>query len=349
MTPELLQKLEHIIARNQQTDDSAVVFQLKQLLYDNEIHSEKEVISITELVTENLRQLKTETFQNDIVKTGFRDLDNVIGGFLPGEFVVIGGRPAMGKTTFLVDLSLNISKTVPLLYITLELSDKQLTNRFIASLSEIPVYPTKQQTMTSAEWERINSIDREFADHQLFILDNRNNDISTLKMHCEKQIRENGVKVIVIDYLQLAGSYQHRKYRELEVSYVCRELKNIAKEHNVCVIVSSQLNRSVENRCGAEGKRPQLADLRESGAIEQNADKVILLHRPEYYGIREDCEGNTLDGIAEFIVAKNRNGVTGEVRLHFDCKIPKFGSFEGFKSDFTFSSDRLKEIEEIPF
>ena len=223
MTPELLQKIEHIIARNQQTDDSAVVFQLKQLLYDNENHNEKEVISITELVTENLRQLREKTFQNDIVETGFRDLDNVIGGFLPGEFVVIGGRPAIGKTTFLVDLSLNISKTVPLLYITLELSDKQITNRFIASLSEIPVYPTKQQIMTSVEWERINSIDREFSDHQLFILDNRNNDIPILKMHCEKQIREKGVKVIVIDYLQLASSYQHRKYRELEVSYVCRE------------------------------------------------------------------------------------------------------------------------------
>jgi len=346
MTPELLQKLEHIIARNKQTDDSDVVFQLKQLLYDNESHSQKEVISITELVTEYLSRLREETYQNDIIKTGFQDLDNVIGGFFPDEFVVVGGRPAIGKTTFLVDLSLNISKTVPLLYITLELSDKQLTNRFIVSLSEIPMHSTKQQTITSAEWERINSIERGFTDHQLFILDNRSNDIFTLKMHCEKQIRENGVKVIVIDYLQLASSYQHRKYRELEVSFICRELRSIAKEHNVCIIVSSQLNRSVENRCGTEGKRPQLTDLRESGSIEQNADKVILLHRPEYYGICEDNEGNSLIGIAEIIVAKNRNGITGEVRLHFDCKIPKF---RDIKNDFTFSSDRLKEMEEVPF
>jgi replicative DNA helicase len=349
MTPELLQKIENIIARNQQTDDKTVVFQLKQLLYDNEILSEKEVKSIAELVTESLRQLKAESFQNDIIKTGFRDLDRLIGGFLPGELVIIGGRPAMGKTAFLVDLSLNISKIVPLLYITLELSDEQLTNRFIASLSEIPAHLTKQQAITSAEWEHINSIEKKITDHQLFLLDNQHNTISILRTHCEKQIRENGVKVIIIDYLQLASSYQHRKYRELEVSFVCRELKNIAKKHNVCIIASSQLNRGIENRSGMEGKRPQLADLRESGAIEQDADKVILLHRPEYYNIFTDNEGNSLTGIAEIIVAKNRNGITADVRLHFDYKIPKFRDFVNFKNDFAFSSGRLKDLEEVPF
>ncbi|MDR1115933.1 MAG: DnaB-like helicase C-terminal domain-containing protein [Tannerella sp.] len=350
MTPELQQKIEDIIAHGQQIDDRAVVSQLKKLLYENGNFDEKDTKPIAELVAEGLRQLKTETPQNGVFKTGFKDLDSLTGDFFPGEFIVVGGRPAMGKTTFLVDLSLNISNTVPLLFVTLDLSGEQLANRFIASLSEVPAHRLLQKTLSEKEWERIDKTEKKFADHQLFVLDSRNNGITAIKAHCEKQIRENGVKVIVVDYLQLIRSNQHWRQRVDEVSYASRELKEIAREHNVCVIVSSSLNRSAEYRDGIEGKRPILADLRESGAIEQDADKVILLHRPEYYKIFEGDKGKDISGITEFIVAKNRNGATNEVRLLFDAEIPQFKTLVDVKKNFKFSSKRLKDIDEdLPF
>jgi replicative DNA helicase len=348
MTPELQQKIENIIARNQQTYDRGVVLQLKKLLYENEYSTETDTKPIVELVAENLHRLKTETPKNGILKTGFQELDKAIGGFLPGEFIVIGGRPAMGKTTFLVDVSLTISKTVPLLFVTLDFSGELLTTRFIASLSKIPTHRLLQKNLNEAEWERIDATEQAFADHQLFVLDNRNNTINAIKALCEKQIRENGVKAIVVDYLQLIRSNQQWKQRVDEVSVISRELKDMAREHNVCVIVSSALNRSIEHRYGE--KQPQLSDLRDSGAIEQDADKVILLHRPEYYRIIEDEKGNKMAGIAEFIVAKNRNGATGTTQLLFDAEIPKFKSPVNTKKKFTFSSDRLKELDdELPF
>jgi replicative DNA helicase len=350
MTPELLLKIENIIAHGQQVDDRAVVSQLKKLLYENEYSTETDTKPIAGLVAENLRRLKTETPENDVFKTGFQELDKAIGGFLPGEFIVIGGRPAMGKTTFLVDVSLNISKTVPLLFVTLDFSDELLTTRFIAALSEIPAQQLLQKNLNAAEWERIDATEKKFADRQLFVLDSRNNGITAIKAHCEKQIRENGVKVIVVDYLQLVRSNQHWRQRVDEVSFASRELKNMAQEHNVCVIVSSSLNRSVENRYGMEGKHPQLSDLRDSGAIEQDADKVIFLYRPEYYKITEDERGNDISGTVEFVVAKNRNGVTGDVRLLFDAEIPKFKTPVNAKEKFAFSSARLKEVDnELPF
>lgn len=348
MTPELQQKIEDVIARNRQADDSIVVSQLKKLLYESERFAEKDTKPIAELVAGNLCRLKTETPQNDVFRTGFQHLDNAIGGFLPGEFIVVGGRTAIGKTTFLVDLSLNISRAVPLLFVTLDFSGEQLTNRFIASLSRVPARLMLQRAISEAEWERIATVEKAFADRQLFVLDSRNNDVSTIKAHCEKQIRENGVRVIVVDYLQLVNSSQHWRQRVDEVSSVSRELKNMAREHNVCVIVSSSLNRSAEYRHGTEGKRPQLADLRESGAIEQDADKVILVHRPEYYRISEEEKGKSLTGIAEFIVAKNRNGATGDVRLLFDAEIPKFKNLVNGKEEFVFSPDRLKELDDEP-
>jgi replicative DNA helicase len=348
MTPELQQKIENIIACNQQTDDRGIVLQLKKLLYENKYATETDTKPIAGLVAENLHRLKTETPKNGVFKTGFQELDKAIGGFLPGEFIVIGGRPAMGKTTFLVDVSLNISKTVPLLFVTLDFSDELLTTRFIASLSKIPTHRLLQKSLNEAEWERIDATEQEFAGHQLFVLNSRNNTITAIKALCEKQISENGVKVIVVDYLQLIRSNQHWKQRVDEVSVISHELKDMAREHKVCVIASSALNRGVEYRYGE--KQPQLSDLRDSGAIEQDADKVILLHRPEYYRITEDERGNKLTGIAEFIVAKNRNGATGTTQLLFDAEIPKFNPPVNAKKKFTFSSNRLKELDdELPF
>jgi replicative DNA helicase len=345
MTQELQYQIENIINRNPQADDRDILFQLKQLIYEAELQNsaEKDAKSIADLVAENIRQLNGETHQNAIIKSGFDELDRLIGGFRAGEFVVVGGRPSMGKTQLLVNMSLHISKTFPVLYVTLDLSEFLLTNRFISSVSGIAGDDILEHNLNEEQKNRLSAIGNEFAKHQLLIHDSRNHSIAALKAHCKKHIWENGVQVIVVDYLQLINSHHHRKYRELEVSFISRELKNMAKDNNVCVIASSQLSRAIESRTGLN-KRPQLSDLRESGAIEQDADKVVFVHRPEYYGFIEDCEGNSLINLVEIIVAKNRNGRIGVVNLTKDNHFTNFRNFVD-KDEFTFSSDRLLELE----
>ena len=345
MTLDLQHKIENIITRNPQADDGEILFQLKQLLYEMELQYSvaEDAKSIADLVAENILQLNGEKNQNNVIKSGFDKFDAHFGGFCPGEFVVVGGRPAMGKTQFLVNLSLHISKTFPVLFVTFDLSEFMLTNRFISSVSEIPAQSILQHDLSVEQKHTLSTIGNEFAKRQLFIHDNFNTSITALKAHCIKQIKENGIQVIVIDYLQFISSYNHRKYRELEVSFISRELKSLSKEYNVCVIASSQLNRGVEGRTSIDGKRPKLSDLRESGAIEQDADKVIFIHRPEYYGITEDHNGESLIGLAEIIVAKNRNGRLGIVNLAINRD---FTNFRNLKTEITFSSSRLLELKE---
>ena len=351
MTTGLQHKIENIIIGNSQADDREIVFQLKQLLSEIELQdgADKEAKNIADIIVENMCQLKGETPQHDFVKSGLEDFDKLIGGFRLGEFTVVGGRPAMGKTQFLINISLNISATVPVLYVTLDLSEFILTSRFISSVTEIPASNILQHNLNATQKYRLADIGNEFTKRQLLIHDCCNTSISALKASCQKLISERGVKVIVVDYLQLMTSHRHRKYRELEVSYISRELKNMAKEHNICVIASSQLNRGVENRTGLHNKCPQLSDLRESGSIEQDADKVLFVHRPEYYGFTEDEEGNSLDCRVDIIVAKNRSGRLGTVYLLRDNEFTNFHNFTGYKNEFTFSSDRLDELKEEPF
>jgi replicative DNA helicase len=303
----------------------------------------EETKSIAQLVEENLEQLNSETDQKNVIKTGFGDLDELMGGFRCGEFIVVGGRPGMGKTHLLVNLSLNISKTFPLLYVTFELSEFQLTSRFISFVSEIPVYKMLQHNLNEEQKHKLSTMNDEFAKYQLFIHDCLDLRIATLKAHCQKQVQENGVKVIVIDYLQLITSDMYRKSnRELEISYICRELRSLAKDFNVCIIVSSQLSRNVEMRSAS--KYPQLSDLRDSGAIEQTADKVLFIYRPEYYGFCEDEEGNSTKNLVTIIVAKNRSGRLGDINL---LKNDDFTTLRDFKNEFSFFSNRLNELEEI--
>ena len=346
MTADLHQKIEEVISRNAQADDREIAFQLKRLLNEFELRDyvDKEAINIADLVAENIRHLNDATYQNIVIRSGFHDFDAQFGGFFPGEFTVVGGRPAMGKTQFLVNIALNISANIPVLYVTLDMSEFSLTNRFISSVTEIPAYNFLRRELSEAQKRRLSAIGNEFRKRQLFIHASSVSSIATLKAHCQKQIQGNDIKVIIIDCLQLLSSHRHRQYRELEVSHISRELKNMAKEHHVCVIVSSQLNRSLESRTGLYNKRPQLADLRDSGAIEQDADKVIFIHRPEYYGFAEDMDGNSLKHVAEIIVAKNRNGAIGEIQLLRDTDFTNFGNKKN--EEFIFSSKRLLEFEE---
>ena len=170
---------------------------------------------------------------------------------------------------------------------------------------------------------------KELYDAPIYVDDTPSLSVFELRTKARRLVREHDIKCIIIDYLQLMNaSGMSFGSREQEVSMISRSLKGLAKELNIPIIALSQLNRGVENRQGAEGKRPQLADLRESGAIEQDADMVCFIHRPEYYKITEDERGNSLVGLAEIIIAKHRNGATGDVRLRFKSEFAKFMNIE---------------------
>jgi replicative DNA helicase len=354
MNQNLISKLENIIG-NRYADEKEVLFRLKQLLIEYEIlhRVTKASKSIAELVSENVQQLQQEAHGGNIIKTGFIDFDQLFGGFGLGEFVVIGARPSMGKTQLLVNLALHFSQSMPVLYFTFDLSDFLLTNRCISSLSGIPVDRMLHHDLSLEEKERLPSFETAFRKHNLFVNDSCNASITAFKVECTKLIQEQGVKVIIVDYLQMMSSTKYRNNRDLEIGLISRELKNIAKDFNVCVIASSQLNRSVESRGGS--KHPQLADLRESGAIEQDADKVIFVYRAEYYGFLCDEDGNNTVGVTDLILAKNRNGKLGSVKLMRDSNFTNFRDFAGYKNTFSFSQNRLDELvdpsdaEDTPF
>lgn len=347
MKQDLKNKIEILIGK-QGLDERELLSNLKQIVYETELQNNvaRESKRIAELVSENINQMQAEMHQWNTIKTGFTDFDRMFGGLGLGEFVVIGGRPSMGKTQLLVNLSLNISSTTPVLYFTFDLSELLLTSRFISSLSGIAVNKILQQELTDEQRNLLVTNSQEIGNYKIFVNDSCNNSFSAMKAICQKHIQENGVKVIIVDYLQMMSSNKYRNNRELEISYISRELKNIAKDFNVCVIATSQLSRAVESRILS--KHPQLSDLRESGAIEQDADKVIFIYRPEYYGLDCDGAGNSTAGLTELILAKNRNGGLGIVKLLHDANFTNYRDFDGFKKEFTFSKSRLNEIEE-PF
>lgn len=345
MKQDIITKIQNIIG-NQNADEKEQLFQLKGVLYEAELRNQvaRESKSIADLVSDSLTQLKGETHQGNAIKTGFAEFDKLFGGFGFGELIVIGGRPSMGKTQLLVNLSLNISVAEPVLYFTFDLSEFALTSRFISSFSGIAVNKILQNELSAEQKDKLASIGNGFSKYKIFVNDSCNNSLTALKAQCLKQIEENGVKVIVVDYLQMMSSSRYRNNREVEISHISRELKNIAKDFNVCVVASSQLSRAVETRGGT--KRPQLSDLRESGAIEQDADKVIFIYRPEYYGLDSDEEGNSTAGLTELILAKNRNGCLGSVNLLRDSNFTNYRDFDEFKHEFSFSKSRLDEINE---
>ena len=228
------------------------------------------------------------------VSTGYYKLDDITSGWQASDLVIIAGRPAMGKTSFALSMAKNIAADlkVPMAFFSLEMSNVQLVNRLISNACEIQGSKILNGQLQRDEWERLD---------------------------------EHGVKLIMIDYLQLMNANGMRfSSRQEEVSTISRSLKGLAKELDIPILALSQLNRGVESREGLEGKRPQLSDLRESGAIEQDADMVIFVHRPEYYHIYQDDNGRDLHGMAQIIIAKHRKGATGDVLLTFRGEYTRF-------------------------
>jgi replicative DNA helicase len=214
----------------------------------------------------------------------------------------------------------------PVAIFSLEMSSLQLVTRLIASETEINAQKLKTGNLEDWEWEHLNRKIANLDKAPIFIDDTPALSIFEFRAKCRRLKMQHDIQAVIVDYLQLmtAGT-DSRGSREQEVSQISRSLKAIAKELDVPIMALSQLNRSVESR---EGKRPQLSDLRESGAIEQDADIVIFIHRPEYFGITEDESGNSLLGVAEIIIAKHRNGATGDVHLSFKKELAKFSDME---------------------
>lgn len=261
------------------------------------------------------------------LESGFRQLDKMTAGWQNSDLIIIAARPAMGKTAFVLSMAKNIAVDYkhPVALFSLEMSNVQLVNRLIVNVCEIPGEKIKSGQLAPYEWGQLDYKIKELYDAPLYVDDTPSLSVFELRTKARRLVREHGVRIIIIDYLQLMNaSGMSYGSRQEEVSTISRSLKGLAKELNIPIIALSQLNRGVENREGKDGKRPQLSDLRESGAIEQDADMVCFIHRPEYYKIFSDENGNDLRGMAEIIIAKHRNGAVGDVLLRFKGEFARF-------------------------
>jgi replicative DNA helicase len=288
--------------------------------------------SLKELVTYRIRsvsevnnQIIKESFEilgtgrKSGVETGLKMLDNVTNGFQDSDLIIIAGRPSMGKTAAAISMCIYPSMVLktPIAIFSLEMSSEQLVARIQSSLSGVNVSKIVKKQMNFDEINTVERLSVGLKDTPLYIDDTPNISLMELKGKCRKLVKEDGVKMIVIDYLQLMRAGVKTSSREQEIAEISRGLKIIAKELKIPVIALSQLSRGVEAR---NDKKPMLQDLRESGQIEQDADMVMFCYRPEYYNISDYEVGGTsfqTDGLFMFIIAKHRNGELGEVPLRF--------------------------------
>jgi replicative DNA helicase len=263
------------------------------------------------------------------IPSGFTNLDRVTSGWQKSDLVIIAARPAMGKTAFVVSALRNaaVDHGHAVAIFSLEMSSVQLVNRLISGEAELEGEKIKKGNLAEHEWAQLVHKTANLTKAPIFIDDTPALSILELRAKCRRLKQQHDIQLIVIDYLQLMSGDSSKSgggggNREQEIASISRSLKNLAKELSVPVIALSQLSRAVETRGG--DKRPQLSDLRESGSIEQDADMVMFLYRPEYYGITQDENGMPTQGIGEVIIAKHRNGSLENVQLKFIGKYTKF-------------------------
>lgn len=279
----------------------------------------------------SLEELRTKTDGLTGVPSGFTDLDRITGGWQKSDLVIIAARPAMGKTAFVLTAARNaaVDFNKPTVVFSLEMSSVQLVNRLISGEAEIEQEKIRKGNLAEWEWQQLHSKIGRLSEATLLIDDTPALNIFEFRAKCRRLKSQYDIQMIIIDYLQLMhGKGEGGGNREQEIGSISRALKSVAKELEVPVLALSQLSRAVESRPGQNGKRPMLSDLRESGSIEQDADMVLFLYRPEYYGIMEDESGRSNVGVGEVIIGKNRHGETGIVPLRFIGKYVKFADLE---------------------
>ncbi len=267
------------------------------------------------------------------IQTGFLDLDKITDGFNAGELIIVAARPAMGKTAFVMSMLLNSCMHMknPVAFFSLEMSNQQMVIRLLSQHSGINEDKIRRKKLDQDEFRNLHLKSAEIDDAPLYLVDEPGLTIQRIRFMANRMKHQHGIEMLIVDYLQLIGvssSRTHSGNREAEISAIMRGLKALARELDIPVIVTSQLSRAVETRGG--DKKPILSDLRESGSIEQEADKVLFLYRGEYYGLEQDWEGNPTKDIAEVIVAKNRFGPVGTVRMRFINRFARFENLDEF-------------------
>lgn len=267
------------------------------------------------------------------IPSGIYDIDKVTGGWQKSDLVILAARPAMGKTSLSLQMGINAAeKGHAVAIFSIEMAFAQLTKKMLSIRSKIDFNKIYKNQFDPEDWEILKSKKNEIKNLPIFWDDTPGINITELVAKAKRMKRKHNISLIIIDYLQIIGvPKMFNRNREQEISFISRTLKALAKDLNVPVICLSQLSREVEKR---PGKRPMLSDLRESGSIEQDADIVTFLYRPEYYDIREDELGHSTDGVAEFIIAKHRNGETRDVKLFFDKKTTGFGEYKDDNAGF---------------
>ncbi|MBK7957356.1 MAG: replicative DNA helicase [Bacteroidetes bacterium] len=334
-------------------EDTTDVFELLDKAESNlfalsQTSRKKDTMEISSLLMPQLNEIQKRMEDNKSgntltgVGSGFMELDKMTSGWQKSDLIIVAGRPAMGKTAFTLALARNaaIDFKKPVAFFSLEMSAAQLVQRMISMESEINAEKLRKGDLRQDEWTQlITKIDK-LETAPILIDDTPAMSIFELRAKARKLKRKHDINMIIIDYLQLmsGGNAEGKSSgnREQEISSISRALKGLAKELDIPIIALSQLSRAPEQRTGS--KKPQLSDLRESGAIEQDADMVMFLYRPEYYGIEVDENNNNTKGIAEVIIAKHRNGSIGSVNTRFINQIAKFvdldyaGNFQGFET-----------------
>lgn len=347
---------------NQAFDESNDVDDLLQeaegrLFEISQRNVKKDVTQIDPVIKQAIDQIQAaanRTSGLSGLETGYHDLDKLTSGWQNSDLIIIAARPAMGKTAFVLSMAKNmaVNYNTPVAIFSLEMSNLQLVNRLISNACELEGEKIKSGRLSDGEWDTLMTRVRSLYSAPLYIDDTPSLSIFELRTKARRLVREHQVKLIIIDYLQLMNA-SGMKYgsREQEVSMISRSLKQLAKELNIPIIALSQLNRSVEQRgSDATDKRPQLSDLRESGAIEQDADIVCFIHRPEYYLHSDtDAEGKDIRGKALFIVAKHRSGSVDDINLRFRNKYARFENWtEDTRTGFGTVGSKLNAADNNP-
>ena len=273
---------------------------------------------------EYIEAIHSQSQQKFSVPSGYYELDELLGGFQKSDLIIIAARPSMGKTALALSIARNaaVDHNIPIGIFSLEMSTLQLIIRLLCAEGRLNAHLVRTGKLPHEEGLKLSKNAHRLIEAPIYVDDSPAQTVLEIRAKARRLKVEKNIGMIIIDYLQLMQGQVRSESREREISYISRSLKSLAKELNIPVVALSQLNRAVETRTD---KRPQLSDLRESGSIEQDADVVMFLNRPEYYGIEKDENGESLEGVAEIIVSKQRNGPTGIVKLAF---IKEYARFE---------------------
>jgi len=308
--------------------DDLLDFSESELFKIAEGNIKKETLKVNVLVQAAIDQIQEAGKSESSligVPSGFTSLDRITSGWQKSDLIIVAARPSMGKTAFALTMARNMAidhgKTIG--FFSLEMSSLQLVTRLIVSETELSSHRIRNGKLDDHEWKQLETKIKSLVEASIYIDDTPAISVFEFRAKARRLKMQHKIDLIFVDYLQLmTASGEFKGSREQEVSSISRSLKAVAKELDIPIIALSQLNRSVETRSG--NKRPQLSDLRESGAIEQDADLVIFIHRPEKYGLIQDEDGNSTRGIAEIMVAKHRNGPVDDITLRFREEMAKF-------------------------